>query len=316
MNGTNQGPQAMTPDSPELSPLERIKSQSDYLRGRIAAELANAADHFSDESAQLLKLHGIYQQDDRDRRQYLGRPGQAGGRQGLQLHGADGHSRRTAQQRAIAGRVGPLRRVGQRHAPHHQPAEPATLRRGETEPGADAAPHQRGRADDAGGLRRRGAQRHVLPGAVLPRPGPRPDSGDGRRYLAEELRPQTPAYREIWLGDAPATAANGGQSRAALRQELPAAEVQSGHRPAGRQLRRSLRPGRGPDGHLREFSSGRLQRAGGRRHGHDAAAGEDLSRPGPAHGPDPPRAGRRRGPRHPHGLPRLRQPHAIAGRRG
>ena len=74
MNGTNQGPQAMTPDSPELSPLERIKSQSDYLRGRIAVELANDADHFSDESAQLLKLHGIYQQIDRDRRQYLGRP--------------------------------------------------------------------------------------------------------------------------------------------------------------------------------------------------------------------------------------------------
>ena len=74
MNGTNSGPQAMTPDSPQLSPLERTKSQSDYLRGRIAAELADAADHFSDESAQLLKLHGIYQQVDRDRRQYLGRP--------------------------------------------------------------------------------------------------------------------------------------------------------------------------------------------------------------------------------------------------
>ena len=57
------------------SPLESIKTRSDYLRGRIAAELADGADHFSDDTVQLLKHHGIYQQDDRDKRQYLGCPG-------------------------------------------------------------------------------------------------------------------------------------------------------------------------------------------------------------------------------------------------
>jgi sulfite reductase (ferredoxin) len=58
--------------SSEPSPLERIKAQSNYLRGRIAEELAGPGDHFSDETAQLLKHHGMYQQDDRDRRQRLG----------------------------------------------------------------------------------------------------------------------------------------------------------------------------------------------------------------------------------------------------
>ena len=57
------------------SPVEGIKAASDYLRGRIAEELANTADHFSDETAQLLKNHGVYQQDDRDRRHHLGDPG-------------------------------------------------------------------------------------------------------------------------------------------------------------------------------------------------------------------------------------------------
>jgi sulfite reductase (ferredoxin) len=52
--------------------IEAIKEQSNYLRGKIAAELAESSDHFSPETAQLLKLHGVYQQDDRDRRVHLG----------------------------------------------------------------------------------------------------------------------------------------------------------------------------------------------------------------------------------------------------
>lgn len=56
------------------SSLERIKTASDYLRGRIPEELAEPTDHFSDETAQLLKHHGMYQQDDRDRRRHLGDP--------------------------------------------------------------------------------------------------------------------------------------------------------------------------------------------------------------------------------------------------
>ncbi len=52
--------------------MEMIKEQSNYLRGKIAAELAEPTDHFSPETANLLKHHGMYQQDDRDRRVQLG----------------------------------------------------------------------------------------------------------------------------------------------------------------------------------------------------------------------------------------------------
>ncbi len=60
------------------SPLEALKASSQFLRGRIADELAEATDAFSKDSAQLLKHHGTYQQDDRDARQKAraeGRPG-------------------------------------------------------------------------------------------------------------------------------------------------------------------------------------------------------------------------------------------------
>jgi sulfite reductase (ferredoxin) len=48
--------------------VEALKAASDGLRGTIPEELANPSDHFSDESIQLLKYHGVYQQDDRDSR--------------------------------------------------------------------------------------------------------------------------------------------------------------------------------------------------------------------------------------------------------
>src|SRR5436309_12648919 len=51
-----------------LSPVERIKEASHGLRGSLASELAAATSHFEDDTAQLLKFHGVYQQDDRDLR--------------------------------------------------------------------------------------------------------------------------------------------------------------------------------------------------------------------------------------------------------
>ncbi len=51
-----------------LSKVERIKATSSHLRGQISEELAAAGDAFSEDSAQVLKFHGVYQQDDRDRR--------------------------------------------------------------------------------------------------------------------------------------------------------------------------------------------------------------------------------------------------------
>jgi sulfite reductase (ferredoxin) len=53
---------------PQESPVEAIKRESNYLRGDLATELQNDADHFDKSSVQLLKFHGTYQQDDRDAR--------------------------------------------------------------------------------------------------------------------------------------------------------------------------------------------------------------------------------------------------------
>src|SRR5438093_7226491 len=50
------------------SAVEKVKEESRGLRGHLAEELAAGADHFSDAGAQLLKFHGTYQQEDRDRR--------------------------------------------------------------------------------------------------------------------------------------------------------------------------------------------------------------------------------------------------------
>jgi sulfite reductase (NADPH) hemoprotein beta-component len=52
-----------------LSKNELIKSESNYLRGRILQELEDASTGtISEESAQLTKFHGVYAQDDRDLR--------------------------------------------------------------------------------------------------------------------------------------------------------------------------------------------------------------------------------------------------------
>ncbi len=99
----------MTSEPSQLSPLERIKSQSDYLRGGIVAELADAADHFSDSSAQLLKLHGIHQQDDRDRRRHLGGPGGPPDARAYSFMVRTAIPGGRLRSRSVAGRVGPMR---------------------------------------------------------------------------------------------------------------------------------------------------------------------------------------------------------------
>jgi sulfite reductase beta subunit-like hemoprotein len=53
-------------DVSQLSKVEGFKQNSQGLYGPIPDELGEATDHFSEESVQLLKHHGTYQQDDRD----------------------------------------------------------------------------------------------------------------------------------------------------------------------------------------------------------------------------------------------------------
>jgi sulfite reductase (ferredoxin) len=61
--------------APKRSAVEDIKENSRQLRGTIADELAQDADHFSEQNKQLLKFHGSYQQEDRDARKNRKRDG-------------------------------------------------------------------------------------------------------------------------------------------------------------------------------------------------------------------------------------------------
>src|SRR3954469_1797912 len=58
---------AATPAKPSRN--EGLKENSPTLAGTIGVTLANSAvDRFSDDDYEFLKFHGIYQQDDRDKR--------------------------------------------------------------------------------------------------------------------------------------------------------------------------------------------------------------------------------------------------------
>ncbi len=52
----------------DLSKVEMIKAFSNFLRGNIKEELQNDKPYFNEETTQIIKFHGFYQQDDRDRR--------------------------------------------------------------------------------------------------------------------------------------------------------------------------------------------------------------------------------------------------------
>ncbi len=68
-----------------LSKNERIKESSNHLRGAIAEELEQDSATFTEESAQLLKFHGVYQQEDRDARKRARAEGAAGNRHHMMM---------------------------------------------------------------------------------------------------------------------------------------------------------------------------------------------------------------------------------------
>jgi sulfite reductase (ferredoxin) len=71
----SQADSTAQPAAPKLSPVEGFKDQSRQLRGTIALELAEPADHFTEANKQLLKFHGTYQQEDRDARKNRSKDG-------------------------------------------------------------------------------------------------------------------------------------------------------------------------------------------------------------------------------------------------
>src|SRR5258708_2766006 len=67
-------------DDAKRSHIEDIKDASRQLRGTVAEELLHEHE-FCKDSEQLIKNHGIYQQDDRDHRKDKNADGTAKGRQ-------------------------------------------------------------------------------------------------------------------------------------------------------------------------------------------------------------------------------------------
>jgi sulfite reductase (NADPH) hemoprotein beta-component len=64
------------PTPKPLAKNEHLKAESNYLRGHILADLQDTSTGtISDDSGQLTKFHGIYAQDDRDRRNQLRKEG-------------------------------------------------------------------------------------------------------------------------------------------------------------------------------------------------------------------------------------------------
>ena len=53
------------------SKVEQIKAESRHLRGTVAEALKDGLAYFSENNIQVLKFHGVYQQDDRDLRKVL-----------------------------------------------------------------------------------------------------------------------------------------------------------------------------------------------------------------------------------------------------
>ncbi len=59
------------PEPGKPSPSESLKEKSNYLRDALKEALSQDTTHFTNDQNYLLKFHGVYQQDDRDKRQEL-----------------------------------------------------------------------------------------------------------------------------------------------------------------------------------------------------------------------------------------------------
>jgi sulfite reductase (ferredoxin) len=65
----DSGPLPSIASGTQRTKFEQLKADSDHLKEPLLTELGNDRPNFSDGAVQILKFHGSYQQDDRDKRQ-------------------------------------------------------------------------------------------------------------------------------------------------------------------------------------------------------------------------------------------------------
>src|SRR2546427_525862 len=179
----------------------------------------------------------------------------------LHLHGPLQDPGRGPHRQAIprARRAGgPLR---QRHVAGHDATGQPVSRRGEGRPeGYDPRAERRAR-HDARRLRRRAAQRDVLPGAA-PRRVARSGVPDGPPHLRAPAPPHARLPRDLAQRRAGRVRGADARARSDLRRALSAAQVQDGDSVSGRQLHRRLQQRSGFPGDPRRGPHCRIQRAG------------------------------------------------------
>ena len=276
-------------NSPKPSKVEAIKLASEYLKTFVADEVDNGLTHFSEDAATDPQVPRLVPAG-RSRPPHPAEAGEEG--EGLPVHGAGPDRRREADGRPVPGlpRAGPDAR--QRHAADHDPPGVPAPRRPEGRPGRDDPTDQRDRCSRPW---RPAATSSATCSAARPRSTTRSATNfkhDAHRWAAHAA-PRSSSYWDIWLdGEKIETAAAGRPvpgadrrrrpGRAALRQGLPAAQVQDGLRLSRRQLHRHPRQRPGLSGDRRGRPDRRLQRAGRRRPGHDPERPEDVPVPGRA----------------------------------
>ena len=177
------------------SKVEAIKLASEYLKTFLAEEVGNGSSHISEDAATVLKFHGSYQQDDRDVRTQHKKEGKEKAYQFMVRVRIVG-GRLTAD--AIPGLRPPGPDDRQRHPSDHDPPGIPAPRRPEGRPQGDDPRDQREPALDAGGLRRRGAERALLPRSAR---GTRVRDRlfEDAELFASHCAPRSSSYWDIWL---------------------------------------------------------------------------------------------------------------------
>ncbi len=178
------------PAGAKPSKVELTKLASEYLKTFVADELDNGRTHFTEDAASILKFHGSYQQDDRDLRRALKKEGKEHAYQFMVRVRIVG-GKLTAGQYLACDLAAQNDR--QRQPANHDPSGVSASRRAQARLENDDQAHQRMPALDPRRLRRRRAERALLPGPDQRRVAcvtfsPTPCAGPGTAPLA---RPRT-----------------------------------------------------------------------------------------------------------------------------
>lgn len=186
-------------DTPEPSKAEALKGSSRYLRGTLRDELKNDAPDFSDDATGLLKFHGSYQQDNRDKRKEKNPDGTPKGRHYImmirtRLPGGRCTAAQLLAELNLADRFGngTLRATSRQGFQHHHVLK-KNIR--ETIAGINAAKMSTIAA--CGDV-----SRNVMScPAPIRNNGVRDEMYAMAAKCAEHFKPRTSAYYEVWLKD-------------------------------------------------------------------------------------------------------------------